>query len=331
MLRLHWPIYLVFSVLFACGGDGTEAIRDSTVADTDAGSMEVTEDTQVAEDATDAQDSLVEADTVASFEVPAPTQLGDARPARVKVPLSYDGQTALPAVILLGGYDYLAQDLDDWVRISSEVDGMGLVLLMPDGLIDSDGSPYWNATDTCCDFFGSGVDDVGYLTALLDALTSRVNVDPARIYLLGHSNGGFMAYRMACEVADRIAGIVSIAGSGWLSETDCKASEAVSVLQVHGLADDVMPFGGDSDAPGALEMTRRWGVRAGCDPSSWAELPAALELVDDGISDETTVSTFGAGCDPTTNVTLWAMRGNDHYPEFRERFTREALTWLLAQ
>ena len=55
-------------------------------------------------------------------------------------------------------------------------------------LIDSEGWPFWNATDTCCDYDGSGVDDAGYLTRLLDEALERVAIDPARVVFMGHSN-----------------------------------------------------------------------------------------------------------------------------------------------
>lgn len=323
----------------ACGSSDDPAPTDvsaDTSAPVDTASPPDTAgpaDTSVAPDTGAPADTEPAADTSAppSFEVPAPTHLGgDARPAQVIVPAGYDGLTALPAVILLGGYWWYAWELDDWIDLSGRVDARGFVLVLPDGTEDEDGAPFWNATDTCCDFYGSGVDDVAYLTGLLDELTARVNVDPARVSLVGHSNGGFMAYRMACELPERVASVVSVAGSGFLSEAACGADAPVSILQVHGLEDDVMPFEGDSDAPGALTMTARWGARAGCDAASWAAEAERLELVDDDEVDETEVSRFATGCAAGVDVALWALTGSDHYPELRPAFTDRALDWILA-
>jgi polyhydroxybutyrate depolymerase len=79
--------------------------------------------------------------------------------------------------------------------------------------------------------------DVAYLNAVLDEILSKYNVDKKRIFLIGHSNGGFMAHRMACDAADRIAAIVSFAGAQWLDPADCKPSGPVAVVELHGDAD----------------------------------------------------------------------------------------------
>ena len=69
-----------------------------------------------------------------------------------------------------------------------------------------------------------------------------MNVDPYRIYVAGHSNGGFMSYRLACTHADRIAAIVSLAGATFDTPADCSPTEPVAVLQIHGTADDTCPI-----------------------------------------------------------------------------------------
>jgi poly(3-hydroxybutyrate) depolymerase len=98
------------------------------------------------------------------------------RPVNVYIPSSYDGKTPLPLVIMLHGYK-------------------------------SSAANFWNASDACCNFYNSGVDDAGYLRALIEEIGRQFSVDRKRIYLIGHSNGGYMTYRMACEYADLIAGI----------------------------------------------------------------------------------------------------------------------------
>ncbi len=266
-----------------------------------------------------------------SWPLTAPATIGGKRPAKVLVPKGYKAEKARPVVVLLGGYDYFAKDLDDWVDLSGRVDSGDFVLVLPDGLVDQDGSPFWNATDTCCDWYGTGVDDVGYLLGLLDELQAKVRVDPKRVVLFGHSNGGFMGYRLACDAPERFSAVVSIAGSGFADASKCNAKAAVSVLQVHGVDDDVMPFAGDADAPGALTMMTRWGARGGCGQSSWQPADDKLELVDDKQAKETTVYRFAKGCNSGVDVRLWKISGSDHYPEFRPAFTDQALAWALAQ
>lgn len=265
------------------------------------------------------------------WQLPAPATLGGQRPARLYVPKGYDGSQALPVVLAMPGYDNTSEDLDNWLQLRQRVDSDGFALILADGLTDTAGSPYWNATDTCCDYDGTGVDDVGYLFGLLDELAGKVHTDPARVTALGHSAGGFMAYRLACERADRIAAVVSVAGSGYVDAQACVPSAAVSVLQVHGLQDDVMPFGGDSEAPGALEMLERWGGYAGCDLDSWQAYGAKLALVKGAAADQATALHYAKGCQPGVAVELWRLPKADHEPSFKPLFAELALGWALQK
>ena len=313
----------------ACSGP-TPAV---TGADADAPDAASTTDAAAA-DTPPAADAATNNDTgppEQTWPLPPPNTIGGQRPAIVRVPKDYAALAPRPVVILLGGYDYLAQDLDDWLHVADRVDTDGFVLVLPSGLIDSEGSPFWNATATCCDWDDTGVDDEGHLLGLLDELATKVRIDPKRVVLLGHSAGGFMAYRLACEAPHRFSAVVSIAGSGHLDPTVCQAKLPVSLLQVHGQLDDVMPITGDADAPGARTMLTRWGERAGCTASSWGAEAVKLEHADDGVADETEVFRYTAGCASGVDVRFWRMAGNDHYPAFRPVFTAKSLAWALAQ
>ena len=92
---------------------------------------------------------------------------------------------------------------------------LGFLYAFPDGTRDRLGNRFWNASDACCDLFQSGVDDVAYLTAVIDDMSARFHVDAKRIHLVGHSNGGFMSHRYACDRAERVAAFVSLAGDNY--------------------------------------------------------------------------------------------------------------------
>lgn len=264
------------------------------------------------------------------YPLPPPATIGPkSRPAKLIVPKGYDGVLPLPVVVLLGGYDYAAQDFEDWVELGKSVDALGFALILADGVVDSAGSPTWNATDTCCDYDGVGTDDVGYLLGLLEQASNVLHLDPRRVVLYGHSAGGFMAYRLACDHPERVSAVVSIAGSGFLDASMCKAMLPVSVLQVHGLDDDVMPYEGDQEAPGGREMVRRWAVRAGCDEAGLVKEDDGLELILGKVDHETTVEHYGKGCADGIDVRLWTMKGVDHYPDFGSAFRPTSLGWAL--
>ena len=107
----------------------------------------------------------------------------------------------------------------DWSRsrrlfhLGDAAERRGVITAYPDGTTDSTGSQFWNATDACCNFDGSSVDDSKYLVGVVAAIKAHVAVDPKRIYVMGHSNGGFMSYRTACDHADVFAAIISLAAA----------------------------------------------------------------------------------------------------------------------
>jgi polyhydroxybutyrate depolymerase len=171
---------------------------------------------------------------------------------------------------------------------------------------------------------------VGYLTDLLDAVEAAVSVDPQRVYFTGHSNGGFMSHRMACEHADRIAAIASLAGAAFDDPADCAATEPVNVLQIHGTADTVIQFGGDcigaSCYPSAQDTVRQWYDRNGCTGAP-ARGPA-LDLDVFNAGDETRTF-FAETCDPGGAVSLWVLDGSGHSPLLTTDFAASVVRYLL--
>jgi polyhydroxybutyrate depolymerase len=268
--------------------------------------------------------------------------VGGDRPVTVHLP-SPDLGSPAPLILLLHGYGASPAEIEDYFRLGREAAARGILLAAPEGTVDSDGRRFWNATDACCDVDGSGIDDVGYLRRLIDEIQTVANVDPKRVYLGGHSNGGFMSYRMACQHADVVAAIASLAGASLAERDDCRPSEPVAVLQIHGTADDVIRFdGGDlSDLiggrgparpyPGARETAAIWAAYDGCD----GELVETEETLDidtlvSGPSGpaETTIAR-ATGCEPGGHVELWTIPDGGHVPSLSGAFGVEVLDFLL--
>ena len=177
--------------------------------------------------------------------------VGGDRPVTVHVPATYDATHPAPLLILLHGYSTSGREHDAYFKLGPAADARGFVYAYPDGTMDSQGNRFWNATDACCDFDRTGVDDVAYLTSVIADIRAKLAIDPKRIDLLGHSNGGFMAYRMACDDADLVAAIVSLAGATFANPADCAPSAPVSVVEIHGTADETIHYAG-----GALSSRR---------------------------------------------------------------------------
>jgi polyhydroxybutyrate depolymerase len=233
----------------------------------------------------------------------------------VYIPSSYDPAIPTPVLMGLHGYSFSGDTIELYFGFSQLAEQNGFIYLYPDGSLDSVGLRFWNATDACCDFDNAGYDDVGYLTTLLDMIDAEYNVDPNRVHLVGHSNGGFMAYRLACEYPERFASIASLAGATFSNPLDCNATAPVHVLQIHGTLDVVISYyGGTLDAPypSAMNTCTQWAASNNCFgtavPGSNINLDGLL------FGNETTVERWENGCDPNGSVELWSILLGSHLP-----------------
>jgi polyhydroxybutyrate depolymerase len=253
-----------------------------------------------------------------------------ARPFRVVAPKVIS--QPLPLVLLLHGFGSEAAAQDAYFKFSELVEPRGFVLALPDGRKSSAGRRFWNATDVCC-AFGAGGDDVGYLVAVIEDVRARFSIDAKRIFVVGHSNGGFMAHRLACEHSELIAGIVSVAGATWSSPSKCQPTSPVSVLQVHGTKDGTIKYSGGARHggihPGAELSVSSWAVKNGCTGARFQSAGADLDLVSDLAKAETERELLD-GCPGGIGVELWRIREGSHIPKFNAAWAGAVLDWLLA-
>jgi polyhydroxybutyrate depolymerase len=168
---------------------------------------------------------------------------GRERTYRLHLPPAYDGQRSLPLVLVLHGGGGTAQGVADISGFSAKADKEGFIVVYPNGTgRHPDRLFTWNAANCCGYAHEHNVDDVGFIRALLDKLEAELSIDPKRVFVTGISNGGMMAYRLACELSDRIAAIAPVAGS--LNGTACAPAGPVSVIIFHGTADKNVLYGG---------------------------------------------------------------------------------------
>lgn len=259
-----------------------------------------------------------------SDERPTQTVFGDERPVELRVPGDYDHRVPAPLLLVLHGYGINGAVELVYTRLSEVVDQYGVLVLAPDGTLDLEGNLFWHTEHVDCRI-GEGVplaDDIGYLIGLIDDVSAVWNVDPARVYVFGHSNGGFMAHRLACNYADRIAAIVSLAGAPALDAADCVPSVPVSMLQIHGDDDDVVLYDGGQQIvgatcpyPGAAVVASRWAGHNGC--SATLEPAGARLDLDSSLDGEETRVERHADCVTAAVVELWTIEGGGHVPVFR--------------
>ncbi|WP_187276610.1 alpha/beta hydrolase family esterase [Parahaliea maris] len=256
-----------------------------------------------------------------------PLEIGAERPAQVLIPSNYDPGTRYPLIVTLHGYGAFGSLQSSYLGLDARVDSAQYVLVSPDGTENRNGTRFWNGTPACCAAAaaaedGSGedysqIDDVGYIRSLIEEAAATYSIDPSRVALFGHSNGGFLALRLGCEASDLVTSIVSLAGSTFAQESACApAAKPVSLLAVHGTADDTILYDGGEILgeayPSAQETARRFAVLAGCDGDNPGD-GGSVDVVGNLSGAETRVQAW-PDCPAGVEVELWTIADGPHIP-----------------
>jgi polyhydroxybutyrate depolymerase len=253
-------------------------------------------------------------DTDSCFSNPN-LQIGGERVAQVQIPSDYTTTTRYPLIIVLHGFAANGYVQSIYLGLDTRVDSKQYILVVPDGTENASGQKFWNATPACCARSQEDlqIDDVAYIRSLIEEAAATYSIDPGRIGLIGHSNGGFMSLRMACEASDLVTSVVSLAGSTFIDDASCApTTRPVSVLAMHGDADDTVLYDGTPFYPGAAETIRRFAAHAGCDTSNPVMAPN-LDVDGSIAGAETTVLQY-SGCAEGVDVDLWTLVGAPHIP-----------------
>jgi polyhydroxybutyrate depolymerase len=218
------------------------------------------------------------------------------------------------------------------------VDYKQFLLCLPNGSKNSSRVRFWNATEACCDYENTEIDDAGYLMDLVALIETNYAVDPQSIHFVGHSNGAFMSYRMACDHADKIASIACLAGATYIDADQHTPTEPVHVLHIHGSNDTTIRYDGacwgDVCYPSARESAEIWAKYNHCDMSPKQLQP--IGLIGSFKSEDTEVSRYEPKLEAGTTtdlqgatVELWTIENGSHVPAFNFTYGPRVIDWLL--
>jgi polyhydroxybutyrate depolymerase len=208
---------------------------------------------------------------------------------------------AVPLVVMLHGGFGNGGQAERSYHWDSEADNGHFLVAYPDGL-----NRAWNAGTCCGEPQRINADDVGFITAMVGAIEQQIPIDRARVYVTGMSNGAMMALRLGCQT-DTFAAIAPVAGT---LLTDCSQARPTSVLQIHGTADDRVPYNGGPgkafaingnprvDGPSVESVNATWRSINACGP------PTSTTAGD--------VTTETAGCADGRTVELISVAGAGH-------------------
>lgn len=251
----------------------------------------------------------------------------DQRDVILHLPPAYDGALDLPLVIVLHGGAGSGQQIQRHTQLDTDADEYGFVVAYPDGSGRLNDALFtWNVGHCCGYAFENQVDDVAFLSLLIDRLVEHYAIDPSRIYLAGISNGGMMTYRAAAELADKVAAIAPIAASiGGQATPDSatffppQPSSPVAVMSFHGMQDQHVLYEGGlspmaiTDGRSDLSVAESisfWVEANGCDPVPSTEEQANGNIIIDTYTD----------CEGGADVVLVTIVDGGHaWPGGRQR------------
>ena len=182
------------------------------------------------------------------------------------VPGIYASNDTVPLVICLHG---LGDNMDNFYGIGMNyvADTANFIVLTPEALVDNDISGYtaWNSGASALGMVLNGnVDDVGFISALIDSTMSLYNIDTSRVYVTGLSMGGFMTQRLACQLNERFAAVASVAGTFGNSMT-CTNDSPIPVCHFHGTLDSTIYYTNNMYGNDAEELVNFWVEKNNCD------------------------------------------------------------------
>ena len=221
---------------------------------------------------------------------------------------------APPLVVVLHGGGGSAESTAKMTGFDAEADKQGFIVVYPNGtdkvrpFLNAMGKPgflTWNAGSCCGYAQENNIDDVGFIRAVVGQVIKDNAADPKRVYVTGISNGGMMAYRLACEASDLFAAIAPV--SAVQEVASCKPAQPVSVFHIHGAKDENVPLAGGVGKKAHEKEDRKpvqdtidfWVKQDGCSVSTHSQEPDVL------------MSNYG-GCDAGTEVSFFVIQDGGH-------------------
>jgi len=238
---------------------------------------------------------------VANRDNGAMVSSGESRTYLLYVPSSYDRSKPTPLVISLHGaalWGAGQMEISQWNRVA---DREGFIVVYPSG-VEGHGPRIWRADG------GAGLTkDVRFISDLIDTLEAAYNLDAARIYANGLSNGGGMSFVLSCMMSDRIAAVGMVGAAHLLPWGWCTDSRPVPAISFHGTADPAVPYNGGMSwvaperFPSIPGWTANWARRNRCESNP----------VDSAVAAHVTRREY-VGCANDAAVVLYTIKGGGH-------------------
>lgn len=178
----------------------------------------------------------------------------------VYLPKNFSASENLPLVINMHGFLTTSQFQMDYTQFNKTADSVRAIVIYPEGV-----DLRWNSGTFF--FVSSDVDDVGFLGNLMDRAAVLYNADMKKVFSMGYSAGGFMSYKLACDLTNRVAAIApNVASMVNDNLSSCVPARPANIAAFNGLADPITPYAGfPGNFPGIDSIKRFWQIKNNCD------------------------------------------------------------------
>lgn len=248
----------------------------------------------------------------------------------------YQGTQKLPLIIALHGGLGNGTNMAEMTGLNQVADSGPFVVAYPDGTgglrrLMKDRRT-WNAGACCGIAVKKNIDDISFISLMIDQIAKEFPVDPGKVYVTGISNGAMLAYRLACEIPDKIAGIIPVAGT--LAINECPAGNTVPVLHIHGDADHNVPFDGGQGSKSIAGVSHR------SIPDTVQIMTESRNCASPVVEDHGTYTEHSYQCEDGAPFKLVVIKGGGHsWPggtrlssaQSTTDYSASRETWLFAQ
>ncbi len=243
--------------------------------------------------------SLAQSETL-SFEFEGMT-----RDFIVYLPQNYNTDSSFPVVFNLHGYGSNSVEQQFYANMNPVADSSGFIAVYPNAVDNA-----WNSGISDNPLAPTpDVDDVGFISAIIDFMNDNYSVDLKRVYSCGMSNGGFMSHRLACELSNRIAAIASVTGVIANSvAASCAPERPMPVLYIHGTTDPVVPFSGAAGWHSAEQTVAHWTTTH----NQCAQVNTVAFTDSDPTDGCTVEKTTYSDCEDNTSVLFYKVTNGGH-------------------
>lgn len=178
---------------------------------------------------------------------------GQTRTYQLYVPAAYNSSNPVPLVLNLHGYGSNNTQQMAYGDFKPIADTANFLILAPQGSLDQFSTAHWNAN------WATGVDDIGFLSALIDTVSANYSINQNRIYSTGMSNGGFMSFTLAGQLSDKITAIASVTGTMSILQIPANTVNIpMPIMQIHGTADATVDYNGDANFLSVDDVLNYW-------------------------------------------------------------------------